>query len=136
MINENTRYDPKHCGLYKPGHKTHYIQCNVMRDKKRFPAVVELVSPYSVRVKTEVQDEILYYHDAVHLVFKCTVAVDDDIAYSPEAQLLYVKTNGPVGGTKGSWFPVYLSKDELTMCSITDSDSGYFIKRSNGSDAE
>jgi len=34
MINENTRYDPKNCGLYKPGHKTHYVQCNVMRDKK------------------------------------------------------------------------------------------------------
>ena len=126
MINENTRYDPKHCGLYKPGHKTHYIQCNVMRDKKRFPAVVELVSPYSVRVKTEVQDEILYYHDAVNLVLKCMVAVDDDVAYSPEAQLLYVKTSGPVGGTKGSWFPAYLSKDELTMCDSVDRDSGYF----------
>ena len=136
MINENTRYDPKHCGLYKPGHKTHYIQCNVMRDKKRYPAEVELVSPYSVRVKTEVQDEILYYHDAVNLVFKCTVAVDDDIAYSPEAQLLYVKTNGPVRGTKGSWFPAYLSKDELTMCDTVDRDSGYYMGRGTESDAE
>lgn len=135
MINENTRYDPKHCGLYKPGHKTHYIQCNVMRDKKRYPAEVELVSPYSVRVKTEVQDEILYYHDAVHLVFKCTVAVDDDIAYSPEAQLLYVKTNGPVRGTKGSWFPAYLSKDELTMCDAVDRDSGYYMRRGNESES-
>jgi hypothetical protein len=136
MINENTRYDPKRCGLYKPGHKTHFVQCNVMRDKKRYPAVVELVSPYSVRVKTEVQDEILYYHDAVNLVFKCTVAVDDDIAYSPEAQLLYVKTSGPVGGTKGSWFPAYLSKDELTMCDTVDRDSGYFMRRGTESDTE
>ena len=136
MINENTRYDPKRCGLYKPGHMTHYIQCNVMRDKARYPAVVELVSPYSVRVKTEVQDEILYYHDAVHLVFKCTVAVDNDIAYSPEAQLLYVKTSGPVGGTKGSWFPAYLSKDELTMCDSVDRDSGYYMRRGSKSDAE
>ena len=136
MINENTRYDPKRCGLYKPGHMTHYIQCNVMRDKARYPAVVELVSPYSVRVKTEVQDEILYYHDAVHLVFKCTVAVDDDIAYSPEAQLLYVKTSGPVRGTKGSWFPAYLGKDELTMCDAVDRESGYYMRRGNESDAE
>ena len=136
MINENTRYDPKHCGLYKPGHKTHYIQCNVMRSKERFPAVVELVSPYSVRVKTEVQDEILYYHDAVNLVLKCTVAVDDDIAYSPEAQLLHVKTNGPVRGTKGSWFPAYLSKDELTVCDAVDRDSGYYMGRGTESDAE
>ena len=136
MINENTRYDPKHCGLYKPGHKTHFVQCNVMRDKKRYPAEVELVSPYSVRVKTKVQDEILYYHDAVDPQLKCLTAVDGDIQYSPESNLLYVKTSGPIGGTKGSWFPAYLSKDELTMCSITDSDSGYFKKRSNGSDAE
>ena len=107
-----------------------------MRSKAQFPAVVELVSPYSVRVKTEVQDEILYYHDAVNLVFKCTVAVDDDVAHSPESNLLYIKTSGPIGGTKGSWFPAYLGKDELTMCSSTDSDSGYFIKRSNGSDAQ
>jgi hypothetical protein len=136
MINENTRYDPRHCGLYKPGHKTHFVQCNVMRSKDRFPAEVELVSPYSVRVKTEVQDEILYYHDAVNLVLKCIVAVDEDIAYSPEAQLLYVKTNGPVRGTKGSWFPAYLSKDELTMCDAVDRDSGYYLGRGNESDAE
>ena len=128
MINENTRYDPKRCGLYKPGHKTHFVQCNVMRDKARYPAVVELVSLYSVRVKTEVQDEILYYHDAVNLVLKCTLAVDDDIAYSPEAQLLYVKTDGPIRGTKGSWFPAYLSEDDLTMCDSIDRDSGYFMR--------
>ena len=134
MINENTRYDPKRCGLYKPGHMTHYIQCNVMKDKARYPAVVELVSPYSVRVKTEVQDEILYYHDAVHLVFKCTVAVDNDIAYSPEAQLLYVKTSGPVRGTKGSWFPAYLGKDELTMCDAVDRESGYLLNPGNYGD--
>ena len=107
-----------------------------MRSKERFPAVVELVSPYSVRVKTEVQDEILYYHDAVNLVLKCTVAVDDDIAYSPEAQLLHVKTNGPVRGTKGSWFPAYLSKDELTVCDAVDRDSGYYMGRGTESDAE
>ena len=102
MIDDNTRYDPKRCGLYKPGHKTHWVQCNVMRGKERFLAEVELVSPYSVRVKTDVQDEVLHYHDAVSLVLKCTVAVDDDVAHSAEAQLLYVKTDGPVRETKGS----------------------------------
>ena len=83
------------------------------------------MSPYSVRVKIEVQDEVLYYHDAVSLVLKCTVAVDDDVAYSPEAQLLYVKTDGPIGGTKVAWFPAYLSKGDLTMCDTVDRDSGY-----------
>ena len=89
-----------------------------------------------MRVKTEAQDEILYYHDAVNLVLKCTVAVDDDIAYSPEAQLLYVKTDGPIGGTKGSWFPAYLGKDELTMCEPVDLGSGYYIRRGNDRDAQ
>ena len=136
MINENTRYDPKRCGLYKPGHMTHFVQCNVMRDKKRYPAEVELVSPYSVRVKTKVQDEILYYHDAVDLQLKCLTAVDGDIQYSPESNLLYVKTSGPIGGTKGSWFPAYLSKDELTVCDAVDRDSGYYMGRGTESDAE
>jgi hypothetical protein len=57
------------------------------------------------------------------------VAVDDDIAYSPEAHLLYVKTDGPVRGTKGAWFPAYLSKGELTMCDTVDRDSGYYMTR-------
>ena len=136
MLNDSTRYDAKHCGLYKPGHKTHFVQCNVMRDKKRYPAKVDLVSPYSVHVTTGVQDEVLYYHDAVALQLTCLMAVDGDIQYSPESNLLYVKTNGPEAGSKGAWFPAYLSRDELTMCDSTDGDSGYFQKRSNDRDAE
>jgi hypothetical protein len=136
MINENTRYDPKNCGLYKPGHKTHYVQCNVMRDKKRYQAKVELISPYSLRLTTRAQAEVLYYHDAVALQLKCLMAIDGDIQYCPESNLLYVKTNGPKADTKGAWFPAYLSKDELAMCDSSDSESGYFIKRGNDSDAE
>ena len=136
MINENTRYDPKNCGLYKPGHKTHYVQCNVMRDKKRYQAKVELISPYSLLVTTRSQAEVLYYHDAVALQLKCLAVIDGDIQYCPESNLLYVKTNGPTGNTRGSWFPAYLSSEELTMCESSDSDSGYFIKRGNDSDAE
>jgi len=101
MINENTRYDPKNCGLYKPGHKTHYVQCNVMRDKKRYQAKVELISPYSLRLTTRAQAEVLYYHDAVALQLKCLMAIDGDIQYCPESNLLCVKTNGPKADTKG-----------------------------------
>jgi hypothetical protein len=136
MINEKNRYDPKNCGLYKPGHKTHYVQCNVMRDKKRYKAKVDLISPYSLRVTTRVQAEVLCYHDAVALQLKCLMAIDGDIQYCPESNLLYVKTNGPTGNTRGSWFPAYLSREELTMCETSDSDSGYFIKRANGNDVE
>ena len=136
MINENTRYDPKNCGLYKPGHKTHYVQCNVMRDKKRYQAKVELISPYSLQVTARSQAEVLYYHDAVALQLKCLMAIDGDIQYCSESNLLYVKTNGPTGNTTGSWFPAYLSREELIMCESADSDSGYFKKRGNDSDAE
>jgi hypothetical protein len=106
-------------------HKTQYIQCNVIRNKDRFSAVVELVSPYSLRVKTEVEDEVFYHHDALGLQVKCLTAVDDDIQYCPESQLLYVKTNDPPEGTKGARFPAYPSKDELTMCDAVDGDSFY-----------
>ena len=136
MINENTRYDPKNCELYKPGHKTHYVQCNVMRDKKRYQAKVELISPYSLQVTTRSQAEVLYYHDAVALQLKCLMAIDGGTQYCPESNLLYVKTNGPTGNTRGSWFPAYLSREELTMCASSDSDSGYFKKRVNDSGAE
>mgnify|MGYP005637440045 CR=1 FL=1 len=132
MIDDNTRYDPKRCGLYEPGHRTHFVQCNVMRDKTRYPASVELVSLYSVRVTTRAQDEVLYYHDALDLQVKCLTAVDGDIQYCPESQLLYVKTNGPEAGTKGAWFPAYLSKGELTLCDSVDRESGYY--RSAGGD--
>jgi hypothetical protein len=107
-----------------------------MRDKKRYQAKVELISPYSLRVTTRSQAEVLYYHDAVALHLKCLMAIDGDIQYCPESNLLYVKTNGPTGNTRGSWFPAYLSSEELTMCESSDSDSGYFIKRGNDSGAE
>jgi hypothetical protein len=107
-----------------------------MRDKKRYQAKVELISPYSLRVTTRAQAEVLYYHDAVALQLKCLAVIDGDIQYCPESNLLYVKTNGPTGEAEGSWFPAYLSREELTMCESSDSESGYFIKRGKNSDAE
>ena len=107
-----------------------------MRDKKRYQAKVELISPYSLRLTARAQAEVLYYHDAVALQLKCLMAIDGDIQYCPESNLLYVKTNGPTGNTRGSWFPAYLSREELTMCESSDSDSGYFLKRSNDSDGK
>jgi len=112
------------------------VQCNVMRDKKRYQAKVDLISPYSLRVATRAQAEVLYYHDAVALQLKCLMAIDGDIQYCSESNLLCVKTSGPTGNTRGSWFTAYLSREELTMCESSDSDSGYFIKRNKDSDAE
>ena len=107
-----------------------------MRDKKRYQAKVELISPYSLQVTTRAQAEVLYYHDAVALQLKCLMAIDVDIQYCPESNLLYVKTNGPTVNTRGAWFPAYLSREELTMCESSDSVSGNFIKRGNDSGAE
>jgi len=107
-----------------------------MRDKKPYQAKVDLIFPYSLRVTARSQAEVLYYHDAVALQLKCLMAIDGDIQYCPDSNLLYVKTNGPTGNTRGSWFPAYLSREELNLCERSDSDSGYFIKWSNDSDAE
>ena len=114
------------CGLYKPGHNTHFVQANVMRNKERFCAEVELISPISIRVKTESQDQELYYHDAVGLFIQCLAAIDGDIKYAPESNLLYVKTTGQSEDMKGAWFLAYLSKDQLTDCDEVDLESGYF----------
>jgi hypothetical protein len=105
-----------------------------MRDKKRYQAEVELICPYSLQVTARSQAEVLYYHDAVALQLKCLMAIDGDIQYCPESNLLYVKINGPTGNTTGSWFPAYLSREELTMCESSDSDSGYFVNGSEDTD--
>ena len=42
---------PQDCWLYKPGHKTHFTQLNVMRDKERFPAEVELIDLETLEIK-------------------------------------------------------------------------------------
>ena len=118
--------DMKKCGLYKPGHNTHFVQANVMRNKERFCAEVELISPVSIRVKTESQDQELYYHDAVGLFIQCLAAIDGDIKYAPESNLLYVKTTGQSEDMKGAWFLAYLSKNQLTDCDEVDLESGYF----------
>ena len=116
----------KKCGLYKPGHNTHFVQANVMRDKARYPATFDLISPFSMRIKTELQDEVLFFHDALGLFFTCSQAIDGDVQYSPESQLLYVKTDGPTETTKGAWFLAYLCKNELTECAELDQESGYY----------
>ena len=70
------------------------MQFNVMRDKKRYQAKVELISPYSLQVTTRSQAEVLYYHDAVALQLKCLIVIDRDIQHCLESNLHYVKTNG------------------------------------------
>ena len=134
MNSNDTIFDPKNCGLYKPGHRTHPVQAKVKYDLPRFPAEVELISPYSLRVITSELNQVFYYHDAIDLQMKCLVAVDGDIKFAPDSNLLYVKTKGPEVGTRGAWFPAYLSEVEPSPCAANDPDSGFFQLRAPGSD--
>ena len=117
---------PQDCSLYKPGHKTHFIQLNVMRDKERFPAEVELIDLETLEIKYNGQVVQLKTHDAVGVNFDCLHAFEDEISFAPEAQLLYINVEGPAELTKGAWRPVYLARGKMQDCAARDEDSGLF----------
>jgi len=117
---------PQDCSLYKPGHKTHFIQLNVMRDKERFPAEVELIDLETLEIKYNGQVVQLKTHDAVGVNFNCLHAFEDEISFAPEAQLLYINVEGPTELTKGAWRPVYLARGKMQDCAARDEDSGLF----------
>jgi len=117
---------PQDCSLYKPGHKTHFIQLNVMRDKERFPAEVELIDLETLEIKYNGQVVQLKTHDAVGVNFDCLHAFEDEISFAPEAQLLYINVEGPTELTKGAWRPVYLARGKMQDCAARDEDSGLF----------
>ena len=117
---------PQDCSLYKPGHRTHYIQLNVMRDKERFPAEVELIDLETLQIKYNGQSLQMKTHDAVGVYFDCLHAYDNEISFAPEAQLLHVRVSGPAELTTGSWRPVYLALGLMEECGTEDPDSGFF----------
>ena len=118
---------PQDCWLHKPGHKTHFIQLNVMRDKERFPAEVELIDLETLEISYNGQVVQLKSHDAVGVHFDCLHAFENEISFAPEAHLLHIQVSGPTEQTKGARRPVYLAEEELTDCAASDSDSGYFL---------
>ena len=118
---------PQDCWLYKPGHKTHFIQLNVMRDKERFPADVELIDLETLEVKYNNQIVQLKTHDAVGVHFDCLHAFENETSFAPEAQLLYIKVSGLAGFKEDAWRSVYLVHGKLTDCATSDPDSGYFL---------
>jgi len=117
---------PQDCWLYKPGHKTHFIQLNVMRDKERFPAEVELIDLETLEIKYNDQVVQLKTHDAVGVNFDCLHAFEDEISFAPEALLLHIQVSGPTGLTQGVWRPVYLAQAKMQDCAARDEDSGFF----------
>jgi len=117
---------PSECGLYIPGHQTHFIQTRVKADLPRFPATVELIDLETLAIQYNNLIVLLKTHDATGADSDALHAVDGDIAFVPEANLLYVKTDGPSEGILGRWRPYYLSDEPLTDCSTHDPNSGYF----------
>jgi len=117
---------PQDCWPYKPGHKTHYIQLNVMRDKERFRAEVELIDLETLKISYNGQVVQLKTHDAVGVNFDCLHAFENEISFAPEARLLYISVEGPTELTADAWRPVYLAEEELTDCATSDSDSGFY----------
>jgi len=117
---------PQDCWLYKPGHKTHFIQLNVMRDKERFPAEVELIDLETLEISYNGQVVQLKSHDAVGVHFDCLHAFENEISFAAEANLLHVKVGGPTGSIMGAWRPVYLAQGPMQGCATSDPDSGFF----------
>jgi len=119
---------PQDCWLHKPGHKTHFIQLNVMRDKERFPAEVELIDLETLEIKYNGQVVQLKTHDAVGVHFDCLHTFENEISFAPEARLLFINVEGPTELTKGAWRPVYLAQGEMQGCATSDPDSGFFVE--------
>jgi hypothetical protein len=117
---------PEECGLYVPGHQTHFIQTRVKAGLPRFPATVELINLETLAIQFNNLIVLLKTHDAPRANFDALNAVDSDIAFALEADLLYIKTDGPSEGVLGRWRPYYLSDEPLTDCSTHDPNSGFF----------
>ena len=117
---------PQDCWLYKPGHKTHFIQLNVMRDKERFPAEVELIDLETLEVKYNNQIVQLKSHDAVGVHFDCLHAFENKISFAPDALLLHIQVSGSTGLAKSAWRPAYLARGKMQDCAARGKDSGFF----------
>jgi hypothetical protein len=117
---------PEECGLYTPGHLTHFSQTRVKAALPRFPATVELIDLETLAIQYNNLIVLLKTHDAPRANSDAHNGVDDDITFAPEANLLYIKTDGPSEGILGRWRPYYLSDEPLTDCSTHDPNSGYF----------
>jgi hypothetical protein len=109
------------CGLYKPGHLTHFIQIKVKFNLPRVPVSVELESTDSLRISMGDSTKVFYHHRATE-VFVQSLEGGGVVEYSPEAKLLWF----PVSSSRQP-FPAYLSDEPLQPCERVDFESGYFF---------
>jgi hypothetical protein len=107
---------PSECGLYIPGHLTHFIQIRVQADLPRFPATVELLDSETLMIEYSEVSVKLKTHNALQASLDASNSVDGDITYCPGSKLLQLKTSGPKGRIQGSWRPYYLTAHKLPDC--------------------
>ena len=110
MPNEN-----KKCQAFKPGHNAHWKQINEASHLPRFWAKVDLIGPRALRVITDKQDDLLFHHDAVELYMYSLIALDGEIKYAPESNLLYIHVELE-RYESDAWLVFSLSEGEISAC--------------------
>jgi hypothetical protein len=108
--------NPLECTKYAPGHLVHYIQARVKGGSKRYPCRVKYLGPDTVRIEYEATSVTRKHHNAIALCFAALQAIDQEVNYSPEAELLWVKSENTTEEHSGSWGVYYLAKGELEDC--------------------
>lgn len=118
MPNEN-----KKCQAFRPGHNAHWKNINESSHFPRFWAKVDLIGPRAIRVITDKQDQVLFHHDAVELYLYSLIALDAEIKYSPDSQLLYLHVELEKHESD-AWLVFSLSENELSSCQSTMTENG------------
>jgi hypothetical protein len=108
--------DPRHCRLYKPGHQVHYIQARVKRSAPRYAATVSYLGPDTIRVDYNGFSLTRKHHNAIALAFAALQALDQEVEFAPDAELLYIKRENPNDQHGGVWALFYLCEGELVGC--------------------
>jgi hypothetical protein len=112
--------NPLECTKYAPGHLVHYIQARVMGGSQRYPCRVQYVGPDTVRIEYEGARVVRKHHNAIALCFAALQAIDQEIHYSPEAELLWIKSESATDEHRGSWAVYYLAEGELEGCNQSE----------------
>ncbi len=108
--------NPLECTKYAPGHLVHYIQARVKGGSKRYPCRVKYLGPDTVRIEYKGDRVVRKHHNAIALCLAALEAFDQEVNYSPEAELLWVKSEHATEEHSGSWGVYYLATGELEAC--------------------
>jgi len=108
--------NPLECTKYAPGHLVHYIQARVEGGSQRYPCRVNYLGPDTVRIEYEGTSVTRKNHNAIALCFAALQAIDQEINYSPEAELLWIKSENATEEHSGSWGVYYVAEGELESC--------------------